>query len=418
MSGTSVRAGADRTLPGPRTVMVKVPTAVLFVNIALAGNNALVAAVLYRLTGSASNFALILVSNFAIAAVVQLVAGYVVDRLGARRLAVLSEAAACAAIALEAAVSRLDSPVVPLICGAALVSVVQAFYRAAMFTLAPQLAGKERLAALNAKINAAFQAGTLLGTPAGTLLLYLAPVWGFCVLAVSFGAAALILGTLPDLSARGAGGGAAARGRTGVLRELRAQRGLITHILLCSGDYVAVYLFTLIIVPLVDDRFGGSTLTLAVVNSALPAGVMLSGLLPWRSQSPERTLRLVVLSMAVLLAAFLLLIRDVGVAGTVGCVVAVGFAAGSSQTLLMTALQLRSPAHVLGRVASLRLFVASGLAAPTLAGASYLLKDGVGTALAFCAGVEALYLTVLLVLSRRRLLGHRTLAAAPGDTAD
>ncbi|MCE0446290.1 hypothetical protein LT493_20695 [Streptomyces tricolor] len=43
-----------------------------------------------------------------------------------------------------------------------------------------------------------------------------------------------------------------------------------------------------------------------------------------------------------------------------GCVVAVGFAAGSSQTLLMTALQPRSPAHVLGRVASLRLFVAWG----------------------------------------------------------
>ncbi|OYP14421.1 hypothetical protein CFC35_07720 [Streptomyces sp. FBKL.4005] len=416
MSGTSLRTGAGRALPGPRDVMVKVPTAVLFVNIALAGNNALVAAVLYRLTGSASNFALVLVSNFAIAAVVQLVAGYVVDRLGARRLAVLSEAAACAAIGLEAAVSLLDSPALPLICGAALVSVVQAFYRAAMFTLAPQLAGRERLAALNAKINAAFQAGTLLGTPAGTLLLYLEPVRGFCVLAVSFGAAALILGTLPGRPAPGTGSGAA-RPRTGVLRELRAQRGLVTHILLCSGDYVAVYLFTLILVPLVDDRFGGSTLTLAVVNSALPAGVMLSGLLPWRSQAAERTLRLVALSMAALVAAFLLLVCDIGVVATVGCVVAVGFAAGSSQTLLMTALQLRSPAHVLGRVASLRLFVASGLAAPTLAGASYLLKDGVGTALAFCAGVEACYLTVLLVLSRERLLGLRTLAAPPGDTA-
>ncbi|MCE0446291.1 hypothetical protein LT493_20700 [Streptomyces tricolor] len=46
-----------------------------------------------------------------------------------------------------------------------------------------------------------------------------------------------------------------------------------------------MYLFTLILVPLVDDRFGGSTLTLAVVNSALPAGVMLSGPLPWRSQA-------------------------------------------------------------------------------------------------------------------------------------
>lgn len=403
---------------GPRAVMLQIPAAVFFVNLALAGNNALVAIVLYRLTGSPSHFALVLVSHFVIAAAVQLIAGHVVDRLGATRLAVLSEGLACVAIAVEAAVSLLDSPAVPLVCGAALVSVIQAFYRASMFTLSPQLVGKERLAALNARINAAFQAGTLLGAPLGTVLLLLEPGWGFLTLAVSFGAAAVILGMLPKPPRSPAPPSGPQPAKTGLIRELRGQRGLITHILLCSGDYVAVYLFTLVIVPLVDGRFGGSTMTLAIVNTALPAGIMLSGLVPWRSWHEERIRHLVTGFMAMTVSVFLLLMIDLGQLETVVCVVAIGFAAGSSQTLLMTALQLRSPTHILGRVASLRLFVASALAAPTLASASYLLGDGVRTAMFYCAAVEALALAALLILSHRRLLGRSTLSAAPGTPVE
>lgn len=245
------------------------------------------------------------------------------------------------------------------------------------------------------------------------MLLLLPPVWGFLTLAVSFAAAALILGMLPKPPRPSARSSGPEPAKTGLLRELRGQRGLITHILLCSGDYVAVYLFTLVVVPLVDGRFGGNTMTLAVVNAALPAGIMLSGLVQWRSWSGERTRRLVTGFMAMTVSVFLLLMIDLGQVATVVCVVAIGFAAGSSQTLLMTALQLRSPTHILGRVASLRLFVASALAAPTLASASYLLGDGVRTAMFYCAAVEAVALAALLILSHRRLLGRSTLSAAP-----
>ncbi|MFE2140778.1 MFS transporter [Streptomyces sp. NPDC059456] len=387
----------------------RIPLAVFFVNLALSGNNALVAATLYRLTGSASNFALVLISNFAIAALVQLVAGQVVDRMGAGRLAVVSETFACGAIALEAVLSLRAHPATAMVGAAALVSVVQAFYRAAMFSLSPQLAAKERLASLNARINAAFQAGTLLGAPLGMLMLCFRPVfWGFAVLALSFATAAGILKSLPRKSPAVPGAGGSQDERGGLIRALCEQRGLMLHIVICSGDYVAVSMFTLIVVPLATDRFGGGTLTMALVNAALPAGVILSTLVPWGARSNGNPLTLLTASMSALLAAFLLLLPSWGLLVTLLCVAVVGFTAGCSQTLLMTALQVRTPREVLGRVGSLRLFVASALGAPTLALASYLLDSGgVRTALMYCAGVEGLYLACVLALSRRCLWGDR-----------
>nr|WP_281377009.1 MFS transporter [Deinobacterium chartae] len=381
-------------------------------NIGHGAHTLAVSLLLYELTGSALMFGAVLSSEFIIALALQLFAGPLVDRGDPRRVMLFADFSRGAVIMACFAWLMLWPSAVPLLVSVVYLNLLKPFYRAANFALVPALVDDAALTRVNSLTGSFSQAGQLLGVALAGLV---ATLWGaegaFLLDGLSFLlAAACLLGVRGARAERKVSNTASAwqallEDWGEVAGLLRRQPGVAFHLLLASGDFLAVALINLTLVPL-NQAHGGTPLHLSLLDGAFAVGSLIGALL-----APGLLQRLSVthaglLGLAAQAAAFALLAAYAGPLPGSVVMFALGLANALSLTVFMSHLQRRSRGPIKGRIGSLRQMTLSLLGALVLPGVGWVLgRWGVESALLAAAGLMALYLVLLAVLSTRALFG-------------
>lgn len=311
-------------------------------------------------TGSAALTGIVAFASTVPQVVAQALSGPLIDRLGARRVAIGAEALSVPVLAAVPLAHALDVLSIPLLC--LLVAVAGALNGpadGARGALVPQLArhagtSLERVAGLSGTAErTASLAGAALGGVAVTAvgapsaLLVTAAGWGACAL-------------LTVLVTRGLVAPEAAP-RQGYLAELREGAGFLRRdpVLLGIAVMVAVtnlldQAFSTVLLPSWVVASGYGATVLGLLGAAFSAAAVLGSLTA--AAYGDRLPRFTVYVVAFLIAGgprFVVLALDAPLAAVVATGAAAGFAAGFINPLISALMFERTPEPMVGRVGSM-----------------------------------------------------------------
>lgn len=150
----------------------------------------------------AGGFALAAVVRLAPRALISVPAGALADRIDRRRLLVGLDLVRAITMLALAVMAALDAPTTGLLATVLLSYALAAPYRPALTAALPFIAGERRLSTANALIGTVRQVMTFVGPLCGALLIVWIPVEvTFVVDAVTFGIAAVLVGSISELAA-------------------------------------------------------------------------------------------------------------------------------------------------------------------------------------------------------------------------
>ncbi len=297
------------------------------------------------------------------------VGGVLADKVGARTLMLVADAARCVLVAgLALLAARHTAPLAVLGPIAALIGAGEGLFIPASFAIMPSLLDGERLAAGNALSTAAVQAGSLLGPALGGALVAVtrASTAAFAVDAASFGVSALTLLLIPRRAVRGsmtavaaeaattsgaedAAGADGAAGQDSVLALLKTSRALqVILVVVIAANLASGGMSDVALPSLAHASFG------AVGYGALLACFAVGGLigtLAAARTSRLRTPMMFVSAMFLIEAAGITLIPYLGgEAGAAAALCVVGVCNGLGNVTALTVLQKSVSPGLLGRV--------------------------------------------------------------------
>ncbi|MCU1453186.1 MAG: hypothetical protein JWN46_1332 [Acidimicrobiales bacterium] len=347
-----------------------------------------------------------------------LLGGVVVDRHGARRVAIISDAGRGAVMVAAVVALATRPPDLPLLLTiSVLFGIGDALAEPAIGALPPRLAPPERLLELQSLRGAALRMALVIGAPLGGLLVVRWHASGaFAFNALTFVVALVAMTTIrlrtPDVTTRAPGGTNVWRDLRDGLRDVHRRPGMMPAL-------VVVFLVELglagtleIALPLLarTRHWSGSALGFAVGAFGLGSGIAAVGLS--RARRRDASIGAVVgasgAAAAVSVGAAALLPTR---AAALGAMFAAGAAAGVLSIELLAFVQTASAPAVLGRTMSCFALATSG----SLPFASELTGAIGGT-----AGPGAAMLVDAALILGASAIGWRALRlrrAAPSDTA-
>jgi MFS family permease len=357
-------------------------------------------------TGSPVLTGLVAVAELVPLVVLKVLAGPLIDRYGARRVAVSCD---LASVVVVAAVPLLhDTGALPfggLLGLVALAGALRGPSDAAKYALAPTLARHaevpvERVTGLHSSVE---RTATMLGAVlAGGLVAAVGAANALLVDALSFGVSALVLGR----ALRGVGTATheSTEGYLGQLREgwhfLRTDRLLVAITVMVALTNMIDLAWTSVLAPVWGVEHGGAAV-LGVYFACFSAGAGAGSLLAaaYADRVPRYATYLVCF-MAVGLPRFAVVAFDTPLVAVLATAVATGFAAGFINPILGAVMCERVPEPLLGRVSSIS--VAAGYALMPFGGLlGGVLVDGVGLSAALLvAGAAYFLVTTLPALDR------------------
>ncbi|WP_375754317.1 MFS transporter [Corallococcus exercitus] len=389
----------------------KLLSATLLANIADGMHTLALGKYLYDKTGAVGAFALVLGFEYVLGVFTQIYAGPIVDKMSARRVSMLAGIFRAAVLVVIAALSGMQSQVVLITGLSILIKISSQFYRTSTFAIVPAVVPKEEQAGFSALFMTLLQVGQLIGVGlVGVMLIrmstaavFVADALLFCVTAALF----ISLGV-----PRPARGTAKALGLVQVVRDwyqlgvtLSKKRGLLSHILLSTGDLPVMACVNLTLVPIVNSRFGGNSVWLSVLDGAFAGGALFSFLL-LKTYLREKYLPLFqalqVASLAVAAST-----QDWRMALVAFFVL--GGVIGASTALLNSKLFGRMPAEQRGRISGFRFLVISLVTAGSVWATSIGLGVSEAVGLGGIAALATVYLSITLMLHRRNFDGETLL---------
>lgn len=314
-------------------------------------------------TGSPTKTGLIALFELAPMVLLKVLGGPVIDRLGARRVAITCDVGSLlvvGTIPLLHGAGLLTFPLFLLLC--ALAGALRGPGDAAKSALVPTIAEGagvplERVTGLGSTVE---RTSTMLGAiAAGALVAAVGPAQALVVDALSFGLSALVLAwataSLPRAAAEADADPAPYREQ---LREgwafLRGDRLLLGIATMVALTNVLDIAWTAVLVPVWAERHGGGAaaigLLFAVFGGSSALGAVCAA--TWASRLPRFRVYLVAF-LVTGLPRFLVLAWDVPAAAWVAVAVASGFASGFLNPVLGAVIFERIPPRLTGRVSSL-----------------------------------------------------------------
>ena len=345
-----------------------------------------------QLTGSGVALGTVLMTTAIPRALFMLVGGAMSDRLSPRSLMLGSNAlrtvvvATIAALVLSGHAQLWHLYVLALIFGT-----VDAFFHPALNTIVPMLVSEGMLSPANALVQIMQQLSGLIGPAiAGVVVAVLNTGPAFAFDAASFAVATLTIwlvrggrrvapalsdddGTLP---ARGEAGGLLANIGSGIAYAWR-DSAIRSLVLLVASTNLAFTGPLLVGLPyLADTRFEGGAAAFGIIISAFGAGALGGAILAGSLRHVPR-LGLVVLLTASAMGVGLALLGSVpSVILAVIAMAAIGLGSGFVNVRIIAWLQARTPEAMRGRVMSLVLLGAVGLAPVSLALSGVIIDFG------------------------------------------
>lgn len=379
-----------------------------------------VAKLLFDSSGSVAPFGTVIILEYLITALLQLVAGSWVDRSDLSRTAVTVDLLRGGFIVLAALAIPFGSPSWWIFASVLVINLGKPFHRAATFAMGPVVAPGEALTRYTALWSMSSQAGQLLGIAlAGVLLTYFAPAVVFALNGLSYLLAAglTILARVPSIERNLAHATESwlTKFRADwqeMLALLRNHRSLGFHLMLCAGDFLAISFLNLAIVPLVAARFAGIPLYLSVLDGSYAVGSMLTTSLIAARGLRYPPSRVAQVSFAGQAVAFLMLAASPSIFLAATSVVLMAIFNTVSLTNLMTRLALRSKGPIKGRVSALRQLVLSAMAGALIPLVSQPMNLSVTWGLIAVAGLLFLFAAAALLLTRRFAFGEQLFGVA------
>lgn len=322
---------------------------------------------LYANTGSIAAFGSIIILEYFTNFTTNLLAGPLVDRLRARRLALIVDFIRGSLICAISIVLAIQYSIYWVALITIAVQVGRPFYKSALFRLQLEAIPSDQLARFNGFSSSSFQAGQLIGIAlAGVLLEYYAASVALFVNGLSFALAGFIIRfvsikhseskpsdpvndlTVDSYHRRMFGDWA------DVARYLLGNRLVIALIMISSLDSVMASMANIYLVPLVEIQHGGSGFWLALCDGLFAVGALLSGFLVTRVTDQIGYISAALLGFVFQSIAFLLLASSEQLLVMPSAMFVLGFFNTISWTSAMTLLQLNIDKNYRGRIALVR----------------------------------------------------------------
>ena len=370
-----------------------------------------------RLTGDSFAMGTVLALAAVPRALFMLVGGALTDRFSPRALMLTSNLMRLAIVGLLAVFTVTGMVDLWMLYGFALLfGLADAFFYPAQSSMIPRLLGSERLQTGNAVIQGTAQLSLFVGPVlAGSLISFLDGGGGtgaapdmlgigaaFAIDAVTFAVSAL---TLSLIKMRPLADADAGRGEhTGMFASIaEGTRAMwddkvlrYYFVLIGAANLLITGPFTVGIPVLADREYAGGAAAFGLVLSAYGAGslsgVVLAGV---RKRPSSRRFPALMLGLTAFMGLSLVLLGTV-TSMVPAALVAAGMGAAQGYVVIqfITWLQLRTPAHLLGRMMSLLMFSAIGLSPLSTLVAGALIQSGAGRVL---IGAGLLMISVIVI---------------------
>jgi MFS family permease len=313
-------------------------------------------------TDSASLTGLVAFAEMAPYVLARAGSGPLIDRIGGRRVGVLSDTASMLTVAVVPALHAIDALTLPVLLGlVVLLGVFRGPGDAAKHALVPDIvdAAEVPMERATGMAGAAERLAATAGAAlAGLLVAAVGPANALLVDAASFGVAALLIGaTAPRTVHRGDGDddalGYVARLRSG-WEFLRHDKALIGITMMLAVTNLLDLAYTVVLVPVwaKDGGFGAETVGLlfGVFSAASVGGAVIAAAIGHRL---PRFLTYLVAFLITGAPRFVVLAFDVPLWGVLAVAVSAGFASGFLNPILGAVLFERIPRPLVGRVTAL-----------------------------------------------------------------
>jgi MFS family permease len=313
-------------------------------------------------TDSASLTGLVAFAEMAPYVLARAGSGPLIDRIGGRRVGVLSDTASMLTVAVVPALHAIDALALPVLLGlVVLLGVFRGPGDAAKHALVPDIVDAaevpmERATGLaSAAERLASTAGAAL---AGLLVAAIGPANALLVDAASFGVAALLIGLTAPRTVHSGEGDDEALGYVARLRSgwefLRHDKVLIGITVMLAVTNLLDLAYTVVLVPVwaKDGGFGAETVGLlfGVFSAASVGGAVIAAAIGHRL---PRFLTYLVAFLITGAPRFVVLAFDVPLWGVLAVAVSAGFASGFLNPILGAVLFERIPRPLVGRVTAL-----------------------------------------------------------------
>ncbi|MGE7434521.1 MFS transporter [Kitasatospora sp. NPDC001175] len=388
-------------------------------NVGVGGFTLAIGLALYRQTGSADTFALLVGVEYALGLAGQLLGGSILDRRDVLTVGLVSNSIRGVAVLVGGALFLASDSQLVLVSAFLVSAFIRPLYRAASFVMVRQVADVAVMPQVNTLRFGLLQVAQLAGLGVVSGLFVVLPSGAvLCAVAVFFlsgTAVHFLLRGIPDRSAaQGAGEPKSPAPMT--LREnwrqlgqvLRSNPGLCVHLVIGVMPSVITSLASVLVAP-VNQALRGGPLGITVLDGGASVGALLTVLVVRRIDARRPYLVGVACATAVLALGLLAGASALPVAGL--AFLGIGVATTLGATTSDTILQLRSAPQLLGRLSITRESATSITAIAMIPLTGPVTTDwGVHvTALVF-TGVAAAYLSLFLVTAavlRGRFFGQR-----------
>jgi hypothetical protein len=365
------------------------------------------------------------------------VGGMLADKIGARTVMLLADAARCVlVVGMAVLAARHTASLAVLGPIAAGIGAGEGLFIPASVTIMPSLINGDQLAAGNAISTAAVQAGSLLGPALGGALVAItrASTWAFAIDAASFAVSALTLALIPRRAASGSAAAVGAEaaeasreaeaegsaagpdpggGGNGVLALLRRSRALqALLIVVIAANLASGGMGDVALPSLAHARFGAAGY--GALLACLAAGGVIGTLAAARTGGLRTPAVFASVVFLVDGAAVALIPYLGGEAGAAAALFTVGAANGLGNVTFLTVLQKWAPPALLGRVMSAIFLCAFGSFPLSVAIAGVLVRH-LGPAPFFPIAGGIVLAAILIGLAQREFRGFGA-AGSSGDT--
>lgn len=372
---------------------------------------------LYDRTGTIAAFGGILISEYLINFVIQIVSGPWVDRNQPRTILLLSDLIRGIVILLASFNLIYTTQIYGWIWMTVLViNICKPFYRSASFSIGPEIAPGNTLVKYNAYYEGFQQGGQLLGVSlAGFIIKNSSIVIPFALNGLSYVIAALFIcfAAIPKIPRNTQ----FVRNRAVSIIEdwkeifqiIQFQITLGIHLVLACIDYLAVNLIELLVVPMVNEWQGNSSYWLALYNGSFAMGAVVGAI------HIDKLIRGMSVRTSALVGLFgqsscfliLCLLRNPYF--SIATILSLGVLNTLSFTSFVSALQRRSKGPIKGRIVALRNLCTGLLATLLIPLVTYAQKFSTVSALQTSAVILLAFASLTLVLSWNRMFGESLL---------
>lgn len=268
---------------------------------------------LYKKTGSVFAFGLVILFEHVISLLLHLFAGSIVDRGNPKWICVICDLSRGFIIILVSiAMTITDHVLVWALILTFVINICKPFYRSALFTIGPAVAQGDSLTKYNSYTGTYSQLGVIMGaTCAGPLVQATSASVAFMINGFSyiFAGLTILLTVIPPINVKKTTGCMQWWGRIWedwkeIYHYVKRDFGLITQILLSSGDYLVIIFINLILVPLIAERFLNQSLWLATFEFSFAFGSIIMSYLTVKII--ERLGNHIILMMGILLQGMFL----------------------------------------------------------------------------------------------------------------